>query len=34
MMDLESCRYLDLPGVEIIDLEAPQLSKKEYDAAA
>jgi hypothetical protein len=23
MMDLETCRYIDLPGVEVIDLEAP-----------
>jgi hypothetical protein len=34
MMDLETGRYIDLPGVEVIDLEAPQLSEKEYDAAA
>jgi hypothetical protein len=34
MMDLETGRYIDLPGVEVTDLEAPQLSEKEYDAAA
>jgi hypothetical protein len=33
MMDLETCRYIDLPGVGVIDLEAPQLPEKEYDAA-
>jgi hypothetical protein len=30
MMDLETCRYIDFPGVEVIDLEAPQLPEKEY----
>jgi hypothetical protein len=34
MMDLETCWYIDLPGVGVIDLEAPQLPEKEYDAAA
>jgi hypothetical protein len=34
MMDLETCRYIDLPGVEVIDLEAPQLPEKDYGAAA
>jgi hypothetical protein len=34
MMDLETCRYIDLPGVRVIDLEAPQLPEKEYDATA
>jgi hypothetical protein len=34
MMDLETYRYNDLPGVGVIDLEAPQLPEKEYDAAA
>jgi hypothetical protein len=33
MMDLETCRYIDLPGVGVIDLEAPQLSEKEYEVA-
>jgi hypothetical protein len=23
MMDLETCRYIDFPGVGVIDLEAP-----------
>jgi hypothetical protein len=34
MMDLETCRYIDLLGVGVIDLEAPQLPEKEYNAAA
>jgi hypothetical protein len=34
MMDLETCRYIDFPGVGVIDLEAPQLSEKEYEVAA
>jgi hypothetical protein len=34
MMDLETCWYIDLPGVGVIDLEAPQLPEKKYDAAA
>jgi hypothetical protein len=34
MMDLEMCQYIDLPGVGVIDLEAPQLPEKEYDEAA
>jgi hypothetical protein len=34
MMDLETCRYIDLPGVGVIDLEAPQVPEKEFDAAA
>jgi hypothetical protein len=33
MMDLETCWYIDLPYVGVIDLEAPQISEKEYDAA-
>jgi hypothetical protein len=33
-MDLETCRYIDLPGVGVIDLEVPQLPEKEYNAAA
>jgi hypothetical protein len=33
MMDLETCQYIDLPGVGVIDLEVPQLPEKEYDAA-
>jgi hypothetical protein len=34
MMDLETCRYIDFPGVGVIDLEAPQLPEKEYEVAA
>jgi hypothetical protein len=34
MMDLETCRYIDLPGVGVIDLEAPQLPEKECDTVA
>jgi hypothetical protein len=34
MMDLEMCRYIDFPGVGVIDLEAPQLPEKEYEVAA
>jgi hypothetical protein len=34
MMDLETCRYFNLLGVGVIDLEAPQLLEKEYDATA
>jgi hypothetical protein len=34
MMDLETCRYIDFPGVGVLDLEAPQLPEKEYEVAA
>jgi hypothetical protein len=34
MMDLETCWYIDLPGVRVIDLKAPQLPEKEYEVAA
>jgi hypothetical protein len=34
MMDLETCRYIDFPGVGVIDLKAPQLQDKEYEATA
>jgi hypothetical protein len=34
MMDLETCRYIDVSGVGVIDLEAPRLPEKEYDTAA
>jgi hypothetical protein len=34
MMDLETCQYINFPGVGVIDLEAPQLPKKEYEVAA
>jgi hypothetical protein len=33
MMDLETCWYIDFPGVEVIDLKAPQLPEKEYEVA-
>jgi hypothetical protein len=33
MMDRESCWYIDLPGVGVIDLEAPRLPEKKYDVA-
>jgi hypothetical protein len=33
MMDLETSLYFDLPSAGVIDLEAPQLPEKEYDAA-
>jgi hypothetical protein len=32
MMDLETYRYIDFPGVRVIDLKASQLQKKEYEA--
>jgi hypothetical protein len=27
-MELATCRYIDFPSVEVIDLEAPQLWRK------
>jgi hypothetical protein len=33
-MELATCRYIDFPGVGVIDLEAPQLPKKVYEVAA
>lgn len=33
-MDLETCRFIDFPGVGVIDIEAPQLPEKEYEVAA
>jgi hypothetical protein len=33
-MHLETCRYIDFPGVRVIDLEAPQHKEKEYMAMA
>jgi hypothetical protein len=33
MMDLETCRYIDFPGVGVIDLKAPQLPEKDYEVA-
>jgi hypothetical protein len=34
MIDLEMYRYIDFPGVGVIDLEAPQHQEKEYEVAA
>jgi hypothetical protein len=34
MMDLETCRYIDFPGVGVINLEAPKFPEKEYEVAA
>jgi hypothetical protein len=34
MMELATCRYIDFPGVGVIDLEAPQIPEKVYDMAA
>jgi hypothetical protein len=33
MMDSETCRYINFPGVGVINLEAPQLPEKEYEVA-
>jgi hypothetical protein len=32
-MELATCRYVDFPGVGVIDLEAPQLPEKELEVA-
>jgi hypothetical protein len=34
MMELATCRYIDFPGVGVIDLEAPQLPDKVYKVVA
>jgi hypothetical protein len=34
MMKLVTCRYIDFPGVGVVDLEVPQLPKKVYEVAA
>jgi L-arabinose isomerase len=34
MMELATCRYIDFPGVGVIDLEVPQLLEKGYEVAA
>jgi hypothetical protein len=34
VMELATCRYIDFPGIGVIDLEAPQLPKKVYEVAA
>jgi hypothetical protein len=34
MMELVTCRYIDFPGVGVIDLEAPQLAEKVYEVVA
>jgi hypothetical protein len=31
---METCRYIDFPGVGVIDLKAPQLPEKVYEVAA
>jgi hypothetical protein len=31
-MELATCRYIDFPGVGVIDLEGPQYSEKGYEA--
>jgi hypothetical protein len=33
-MELATCRYMDFPGVGVIDLEVPQLLEKVYEVAA
>jgi hypothetical protein len=33
-MELATCRYIDFPGVRVIDLEAPQLPEKVYEVVA
>jgi hypothetical protein len=34
VMDLETCRYIDFPGVGVIDLKVLQLPEKEYEVAS
>jgi hypothetical protein len=34
VMELATCRYIDFPGVRVIDLEAPQLPEKVYEVEA
>jgi hypothetical protein len=34
VMELATCRYIDFPGVGVIDLEVPQLPEKVYEVAA
>jgi hypothetical protein len=34
VMELATCRYIDFPGVRVIDLQAPQLPEKVYKVAA
>jgi hypothetical protein len=33
VMELATCRYIDFPGVGVIDLEAPQLPEKVLEVA-
>jgi hypothetical protein len=33
-LTVETCRYIDFPGVVVIDLEVPQHQEKEYVVAA
>jgi hypothetical protein len=34
MVDLETCRYIDFPGVGVIDLKVLQLPEREYEVAS
>jgi hypothetical protein len=34
VMELATCRYINFPGIGVIDLEAPQLPKKVYKVAS
>jgi hypothetical protein len=34
VMELATCRYIDFPGVGVIDLEVPQLPEKVFEVAA
>jgi hypothetical protein len=34
VMELATCRYINFPGVRVIDLEVPQLSEKVYEVAS
>jgi hypothetical protein len=34
VLELVTCRYIDFPGVRVIDLEAPQLPEKVYEVAS
>jgi hypothetical protein len=33
VMELANCRYIDFPGVGVIDLEGPQYSEKGFEVA-
>jgi hypothetical protein len=34
VMELATCRYIDFPGIRVMDLEAPQLLEKVFKVAA